>query len=388
MGTPRSRSRELNLHGVGSYETGYYTGSGWQHISYTSGSNLPNIKEAMDDTLAPYPFVEPHNLLSNKIKVYPLRFDGEAVLSASNVRRHSGYNPANWTGHIYAPALPSTDWNYWKAKALASINPYRTQLDLPLFLFELRELPSMLRDLGHVLSGKIKPSSVPGGYLAYNFGWAPLTSDLAALFNFAESINKSRLALQNAANGKKISHKLGTKSSYGLQQTYSYALGVSGNYNLRYNTETTVKAWCTARVHLTSPLPPVGSDLDMLALRTAFGLNLRGETLWDAIPWTWLIDYFANIGDLISARNGYSSWKFKDLHCMVQTVAKTKINSAANQVGSMSYSGGEFYRIRKERSFMGSDPNVGIGFAPFLTPFQSSILGALGVATALRIRAR
>ena len=119
MGTPRTRQRELTTYTAGSYQTGYYPGGVWTPIGApTLGTSISNIHEKNDDTLAPYPFVEPHSLSIVKRKATPLRFYGEAALSSANVRRHSanGYNVTNWSGYIYVPIPAATDINYWKAK--------------------------------------------------------------------------------------------------------------------------------------------------------------------------------------------------------------------------------------------------------------------------------
>lgn len=387
MGTPRSRSRTITLHTAGGYETGYYSGSGWVHLSNSSGSSLANIGESCSDTLGPGPpYVEPHGLLLTKRKVVPLKISGEARLSGTNWRKYSSYNPANMTGYIYVSDPPGTDWNYWKAKALASINPFTPQVDLPLFLFELREFPRMLRDLGRVLAGKAKAADLPGGYLAYQFGWRPLISDLGSLLNFAESVSKAGRTLQNAADGGRVSHSLGSKSSSVPIGTYDMAQGTDGVYSLYRVQQDTVKAWCTARVHLTEPLPVQSDDRQMLYFRTAFGLNLRPAMLWDAIPWTWLIDYFTNIGDLMEARAGYGSWRFTDLFVMVKSTRTIKVSGTANQVRSLTYTDGELSSVRKERSYVGSNPNVGLGFSPLITGYQAGILGSLLTASALRAR--
>jgi hypothetical protein len=258
-------------------------------------------------------------------------------------------------------------------------------MDIPLFLFELKDLPRMLRGLGDVLSGRSKPRDVPGGYLAYQFGWGPLLSDLGKLADFAKLFADAQNALTNAANGGRVSHSLGGKSSPGSAGTFSYALGSDGNYVLGTISGTSVEGWCTARTFLNEPLPIPVYEREMFILRTALGLNASAATIWNAIPWSWLLDYFFNIGLLMEARRGYSSWHFKDLHVMVKSTKTTSIASTLNQVRSMSYSGGKKIYTRKERSYVGSNPNVGFGFAPMLNLRQTSILGALLTASSLRM---
>nr|UJQ85558.1 MAG: hypothetical protein 1 [Leviviridae sp.] len=386
MGTPRTRSQELNLHSPGYYQSGYYPGGNWTPVGGpVSGSSLSNIQEYMNDTLGPGPpFTEPHSLYLRKIKVDPLLYNGEARLSGFNWRRHFSYAWPNWTGFVYVPSPPATDWNYWHAKAMAAINPFKPQVDIPLFLFELKDFPRMLRGLGSVLSGTAKAKDTPGGYLAYQFGWAPLLGDLAKLADFGKLMQNAQNSLTNAANGARVSRKIGNKSSPGSAGTQSYALGSDGNYVLGWAEESSVEAWTTARVHLVEPLPLPVYDRQMLILRTALGLNASAATIWEAIPWSWLIDYFTNIGALMEARRGYTRWYFKDMHVMVTSTYRKSIMTTLNQVRTMSYSGGEMSHIRKERSYVGANPNVGLGLAPMLSLRQVSILGALATASSLR----
>lgn len=387
MGTPRTRSRELNLYIPGFYQTGYYPGGNWTPLgSPTYGSALSNIQEYMNDTLGPGPpFVEPHGLYLRKKKIVPLQYYGEARLSGSNWRRHYGYNPANWTGFQYVSDPPATDMNYWKAKAMAAINPFKPQVDIPLFLFELKDFPRMLRGLGYVLSGTYKPKDIPGGYLAYQFGWGPLLGDIASLYDFAGDMQKTARYLENAANGGRVSRSIGGKSDPGSAGTYSYTLGSDGNYVLAWTSQNTVKGWTTARIHLTEPLPLSVDARQMLVFRTALGLNASAATIWNAIPWSWLIDYFTNVGALMDARRGYTRWRFTDMHVMVKTSYTQKVTATLNQVRDMSWSGGEKSHIQKQRAYVGANPNVGFGMAPMLSLRQVSILGALATASSLRM---
>jgi hypothetical protein len=383
MGTSRQRFRSFRTYAPGNRETGYYSGGSWVHLLNSAGSSLENIDESCDDTIGPYPFVEPHDLSLIKRDCDPLLVSGEARTGSFQWQRYASYAPQNWSGAQYVTAPPSSDINWWKAKALAALNPYRPEVDLPLFLFEFREFPRMLRDLGRVLSGGIKPKDAPGGYLAYNFGWAPLLGDLQKLINLGESLQRTRKRLQDAANGRRIRRSLGTIHSPGLPWVYTFVTGQYGSYQLLVTRDDSIKGWCTAKVYLNDPLPD-GPGLDWEVLRTTLNLRVSASTIWESIPWSFLIDYFVNIGDLVEARQGYNRWRFSNMFLMLTSSRLERVASTITQLGGLSYTGGRRVYTAKTRSYMGSDPSVSFALTPMLSGYQLGIIGALATASALR----
>ena len=86
-----------------------------------------------------------------------------------------------------------------RVRLLASTGPLTPKVNLPLFIFELKDIPMMLKHAGDLLH-KIKTPSrlsldkeAAAATLAYQFGWAPLIQDLSKLINFSELVqNASR----------------------------------------------------------------------------------------------------------------------------------------------------------------------------------------------------
>ena len=99
---------------------------------------------------------------------------------------------------------------YLVTQALANVNPSNPLVDVPLFLFEFKDFPGMLKNAGDILSGirniskGINPKHANDGFLAYQFGWAPLFSDLRKLLNFAKEFEKRQNFLKQNGGGKKI----------------------------------------------------------------------------------------------------------------------------------------------------------------------------------------
>jgi len=288
------------------------------------------------------------------------------------------------TLYQYAPTLQDFDFGYWVTKALANLNPNKPLVDLPLFLFEFREIPKGLKELGEILSRKIKPTSAHDAYLASTYGWEPLYSDLKSLLNIGKSINDRVKYLTAIENGAHIRRNLG-----GGDVPHTLAVG-AGTYGDDFRgtlitaditTSETMKAWVTARVRLLNPLPPP-SEVPAEALKLLLNLNVSKATLWNAIPWSFVIDYFAGISDYLEASRGYVPFEVTQMCVMVKQEATSKLTNVVLYPGC-SYTGGRKTTTAKWRRVYAM-PLATVAADPFLTGRQITNLGALLTAQGLR----
>lgn len=109
-------------------------------------------------------------------------------------------------------------------------------------------------------------------------------------------------------------------------------------------------------------------------------------TVWNAIPWTWLVDYFSNIGHIISnLDNGLAENLAADYAFLMQkkqVIYKRVSTGLFNKFGGGTESASATTRIvssTKERTIV--DP-FGPSFSGLnsLSAKQLSILGALGMS--------
>jgi hypothetical protein len=261
---------------------------------------------------------------------------------------------------------------------LARLNPNVPDVDLPLFLFELREAPKMIRDLGNFLKKPLQPD-VPGSYLAYQFGWKPLFSDLHKLANLAETISKMEshyetIARKQSASGSLDSYntswKGGTQTGSGISWKYEYQLER--------------KVWFSARAVPVKSAPYFGESPHE-ALRRTLGLNLSASTIWNALPWSWLVDYFVGVGDYLDASRGTSAFDIKSICIMVHDimdVSPTDIQATGSTIISGITNG--TLSIDRMRRFVHPAPKRHFAFAsdPFVG--KLGILGALATQSALK----
>lgn len=271
-------------------------------------------------------------------------------------------------------------------KALAKANPSAPIIDLPLFLFELRELANGIRKIGdailrHRRNGSIaRASHNPGdAYLAWKFGWAPLLSDLSTLFSLAESIQKRTKSLERGRYKRKFSGKLpgSSFSKISSERHFVYAESVTVETREDY----LVERWFTMGYQLLSDLPTL-EDNPKGTYANFMNAGVPMSTLWNAIPWSWLIDYFISISDYLIATQGNLRWSAHDLCIMTKTTC-TLSGYQKSYTGSWSVKPktkpGRGTVVRQVRKVV-SSPHAGISIQPFLTSGQTGILAALGAS--------
>jgi len=116
----------------------------------------------------------------------------------------------------------------------------------------------------------------------------------------------------------------------------------SGSYGRTVYTRTrreVTKVWFegTFRYYI----PDIGtSQWNRRARLALFGLHPSPELLWEVLPWSWLIDYFSNVGDVMSnmstgaAENLTTSRSFIMRHTIVETEHKAHVvHEALDQPG-------------------------------------------------------
>lgn len=130
-------------------------------------------------------------------------------------------------------------------------------------------------------------------WLSYAFGWKPLVNDVKSA---AEALAERNIRLQHVPTTKIVrSHAVNS----GVDAQYSNISAGGTGYcsfvsDLIYSHETQVHLKAAVRLEQASGFPGILGIL---------GLNLDNfvPTLWELIPYSFVVDYFTNIGDLIYA---------------------------------------------------------------------------------------
>ncbi len=278
------------------------------------------------------------------------------------------------------------------AEAYRRYKPGAPEVDSGVFLAEMRDLPLLLHTrLGKLLRRSKFAKAAGSAYLMWEFGWKPLLSDLQGMYTLQQELAKHLDQLKRD-NGKPIRRR-GPIRTFSESVTSSpvnasciepvlESLFYAETPSYTVTTELEELAWFSGRFRYW--IPDIGSsEWEARAIRALFGLNPTPDVLWNALPWTWLIDWFSNIGDSISnmsenaAENlvmdyGYMmhSYKLKrtiDATCVLKDAGGNKrVSCSASQT-----------KIMKKRVV--ASP-FGFGLTETdLSVRQSAILAALGL---------
>lgn len=386
MATSRTRSRTRAIVSAGSYST--FNQFGAKIAGPTPGFTGIGDYETCADSTQAYPYITDESLSLVRRRSFPLRLYGrEAVPSSTNYWVYEGWNPSQRSSYVFTPNGSVINWPFWMTKALANMNPSKPIVDLPLFLFELKDFPRMLKGLGDILRNGMSPRGVrnlPDHQLAWSFGWAPLISDLTSLLNLQKSIAERIAYLQALERGSRVRRTLFDGEILRTITPNGYTIASGGpTPTLVADVRLTeyLRVWYTAKAKLMTTLPS-GSELGDLARGLVLGRTLSAATLWNMIPWSWLIDYFINVSDVLAAGRGYLPFHVTWLNIMASTVTSSSLVRIRYDTGVSSV-GGELQTTSKSR-FVTANPIPWLTYDPFLTSGQMLNLGSLLTARSLR----
>lgn len=276
-----------------------------------------------------------------------------------------GFGPPSGTSDASLEAEADTKA---KIRLNKKVKDFSTRVQGGVILGELRETLSMLRSpaaalrkgLGEYLStvkhrsrGARKKSSTISkvaaeSWLEYSFGWVPLFHDIADATAAYKSLSRKAETIRIGAGG--YAEKQLDRSSYaGAYMNYLY-------YRETYLYTSKAHVRYTGAVRVTAGVNSAAEVMDR------FGLTFKEfvPTAWELIPWSFLVDYFTNIGDILSYDNSVNqnlAWLCRGL---LYEERKMRVHApdyeAARKVkfqpGSVSlvFSGSPSYAVFERRS--------------------------------------
>lgn len=200
-------------------------------------------------------------------------------------------------------------------KAIAETIPTVPEFSLATMVGELLAdgLPSMIGSIAHrarTFQRGVKSSGEE--FLNYQFGWKPLVSDILGLSETVVKFNKliqqyERDSGRNIARKRLYPAEVTTKS----EEIYWVPWPTrNGNSYASFPSSTTVRTistrrqyWFEAVYSYSLPLMSTSRDKIMLYASEAeklLGLQVTPEVLWNLAPWSWLSDWFFNVGSLMT----------------------------------------------------------------------------------------
>lgn len=293
------------------------------------------------------------------------------------------------------------DFSSYGPKAWKKYQPGQSIADAAVFIGELSDVPRMLKTTAKWFSreyisrfGRNPRGSVKilaDNWLNTQFGWLPFVSDLRKFYRAwktADDVYK-QIVRDNGQWIKRVGTVMEDRSETVMAEVtngnYHYPLLASyyyPSYPQRGNGKVVRikedRAWFAARYRYY--VPDIGSVVfKRKAIAHLYGLDLNPAVLWELIPWSWLVDWFTNFGDVLrnsstgllsnlAAKYAYLMWT-RDVLCTAHSYA------ALSPPSSTSWTIRVCRKSRKAANPFGFDVSYGN-----LTARQWSILGALGIS--------
>jgi len=129
-------------------------------------------------------------------------------------------------------------------------------------------------------------------WLEFSFGWQPLINDVKDIAVAAGKITHegARAQIVRGKNARDDDNQQTTSSV--LFGNYGFAL-----VNTRVKTRVSVRYRAALNHNLGYP----AESLDRMVQIAGLGLDQFVPTIWELLPYSWLVDYFTNAGDVIAA---------------------------------------------------------------------------------------
>ncbi len=192
------------------------------------------------------------------------------------------------------------------AEAYAKMKPTRPSMRLLTSIYELKDLPSMLRQ--RMTNNNLK--NIGSYFLAYKFGWEPLFQDIRDMVVKQKTIEK-RIDWLLRHNNKAVRTRITLANFSENAVTRSGGPG-SGILHPQLATQYfkvlpafkeveqfSEHWWASARWRIHLPAGPGNIAYKRALMAELYGLYPSPSTIWKMMPWSWLIDWFSNAGYLI-----------------------------------------------------------------------------------------
>lgn len=202
-----------------------------------------------------------------------------------------------WISDISAATL--SGWSMDAYNAFNSQVP--TTVSLPNFLYELKDMKGMIPSINRKSLSKTASNNL----LAFEFGVKPFISDIKNIVNMADSVSKRLKHL--IAYQRKTSH-LTFERDVKSDEDYSFFRNIESidNHYVAGNVNGLVFKRISGSTHF-----QVGASLyqdlqdledansQLKALLATGGFNHPARVVWNAIPYSFVVDWFFSVGKLL-----------------------------------------------------------------------------------------
>jgi hypothetical protein len=270
--------------------------------------------------------------------------------------------------------------------AAARTNPSRPHVNLPNYLFELRDTAELLYIAGRNLIQKSASY-----YLSYQFGWKPLIQDVLAFLTLHDAAERRSDELRRLSSSRGLRRRVDLghdtfESSGSREQLESFLFGMWGTPHI----ETDIHYWAVCDWRPSTWYEGLtNAEKSQQMRRQLIGIDSSQILLevWESLPWSWLFDWCSDISGWMIANNNSVAHLSHAVLVMVEQKTKRKWKDLSfsgfpnGKPEAIDPTNPEQVSHRKFRRLAYPTLTATI---PFLTGRQLSILGSLAV-TRLRL---
>lgn len=210
----------------------------------------------------------------------------------------TAYHYELWAKKVHDPRV--RDWTRKAMLIISNATSVADEFSLLNNIVELDELPKLFLNYKNLANAykskgssgsKLKSTVDNVNYLQWEFGIAPLLADMRTLYN---NIVTVRSRIQNLAAGKwQVLSKV-------EEIPFRHKAVLQNNMTISYLGNTT----CSLSGEVLAVIPGLHeAEFQLKVLLDVFGVHLDPAFVWDAIPFTWLFDWFLPLGDYFSSLN-------------------------------------------------------------------------------------
>lgn len=408
MATARNRSYDNRVNNTGTY----------QNVTLgttTTRSALVGARGACDDTIGNFPL--PNGLdLTRRQEQYPGLVGTRYSASTGAVQRIMNnfpvaYRPGPTDPRSVFPALTALEKSNHAWTILSKANPSAPDVSLPTVLAEMKDIPSLMQNWYKLFVRRPRdpitkqflfrgylpphwklmlqrlPEIIASGHLTWRWAIAPFIRDIRAMCDFTFLMNKRLGELRKLKDGQTLRRRIPLGKNYHYEELtnrifHSEGILIKGTRRTAY----TERLWGTVKYKIPSEHAwffKSDDDLVNLAKRLTYGLTSYEAlaTAWELMPWSWFVDWFLGVGDVINATNNTLGLVHSDCCLMRHSRSESAydIDPAASE--SWASPNGEYFDSfdRKERFVVAPLIPFAPSYLPLCTGKAVSILGSLAI---------
>lgn len=315
----------------------------------------------------------------------PLTMEGRSTDGGIINRQSTGVNTASFDQYICdwfrtlnsdgghgSPSGVPTSIAMATATA-ARTNPSRPYVDVPAAVLDMRGGIQRIKSAGDDLLSIIRQTG--SEYLGYKFMIQPIVGDLLRSVVAYHQVCRRRDEIDRLFEGNGIRRTVsnGSYSTSGVYNVSVQSAGLLIQRPVRWTTSVECRTHIRWKPTMRSGIRPSPAQVDTWARRAVYGLTVDFSTLWEITPWSWLADWFGDVGTYLKAQRNIIPAAVSGVHPMKHWRTESVFDGGPISQGTIS--SGKVVRETKTRitSFVAPTAHL-----PIFDERQMSILAALG----------